>query len=92
MSICPKCHRPFNEGNSPNAEECNGTDDDDGLCEAYTKIHAAEQRVERARQAVIILRAAIEACRDERPSQKWQLDKLDAVLAETADAARAGRE
>ncbi len=37
---CPKCHRPFNEGNSPNAEECNGTDDDEGLCEAYAKVAA----------------------------------------------------
>jgi len=39
MSTCPKCHRPFNEGNSPNAQECNETDDDEGLCEAYAKVH-----------------------------------------------------
>ncbi len=38
-STCPKCRRPFNEGNSPNAEECNGPDDDEGLCEAYAKVY-----------------------------------------------------
>jgi hypothetical protein len=52
MSTCPKCHRPFNEGNSPNAEECNGTDDDDGLCEAYAKLYAVEQRAERLEEAL----------------------------------------
>ena len=40
MSDCPKCLRPFNDGNSPNAEECNETDDDDGICEAYAKVAA----------------------------------------------------
>lgn len=35
---CPKCLRPFNEGNSPNAEECNQEDDEEGLCAAYAKI------------------------------------------------------
>ncbi len=47
MNQCPKCLRPFNEGNSPNAEECNGTDDDEGLCEAYAKV--AELRAETER-------------------------------------------
>jgi hypothetical protein len=35
---CPKCKRPMNQGNSPNAEECNETDDDEGVCEAYARI------------------------------------------------------
>lgn len=39
MNNCPKCNRPFNEGNSPNSEECNGTDDEEGVCQAYAKIH-----------------------------------------------------
>lgn len=39
MPNCPKCHRPENEGNSPNRYECTETDDEDGLCEAYAEIH-----------------------------------------------------
>ena len=39
---CPKCHRPVNEGNSPNSAECHETDDDEGLCEAYAKLHALQ--------------------------------------------------
>lgn len=48
MNTCPKCQRPINEGNSPNAEECHETDDDDGVCEAYAKvaeIRAAAQSI-----------------------------------------------
>ena len=37
---CPKCHRPLNEGNSPNSDECTETDDDEGVCEAYAKLAA----------------------------------------------------
>ncbi len=39
MTTCPKCHRPVNEGNSPNAAECHGPDDDEGVCEAYALVH-----------------------------------------------------
>jgi len=42
VTHCPKCKRPRNEGNSPNAEECGETDDDEGVCEAYAKIAALE--------------------------------------------------
>lgn len=35
---CPKCHRPMNEGNSPNSSECTETDDEEGVCEAYAKL------------------------------------------------------
>jgi len=48
MSDCPKCKRPFSEGNSPNAYECNGTDDDEGLCEAYAKNAALRQDLDLA--------------------------------------------
>ncbi len=47
---CPKCQRPINEGNSPNAFECHQTDDDEGVCEAYAlvaKVRAAAQTVAR---------------------------------------------
>lgn len=36
---CPKCHRPMNMGNSPNKWECTETDDEDGVCEAYTEVY-----------------------------------------------------
>ena len=39
MPTCPKCHRPLNEGNSPNLEECHaGDDDEDRQCELSAKI------------------------------------------------------
>ena len=46
MNICPKCHRPFNEGNSPNSEECNGTDDEEGLCKAYAEVYKLRTELE----------------------------------------------
>lgn len=45
MSLCPKCHRPRNLGNSPNSEECGETDDDEGICEAYAKIFALRSTI-----------------------------------------------
>lgn len=33
MKYCELCHRPFNEGNSPNVEEC--TEYGDHACEAF---------------------------------------------------------
>lgn len=77
MSTCPRCHRPFNEGNSPNAEECNGTDDD-GLCEAYAKTHAAEQRAERAEAALVRIEAL---SRDNTQTRQTLRDALQAALA-----------
>ncbi len=39
MNTCPKCLRPFNEGNSPNLSECHaGDDDEDRQCELSAKI------------------------------------------------------
>lgn len=61
---CPKCLRPINEGNSPNAEECHETDDDEGVCEAYVKIAALTEERDRGRAGragqVTLLRAAWE--------------------------------
>lgn len=47
---CPKCHRPVNEGNSPNAAECHETDGDDGVCEAYAKVHELREALESAKE------------------------------------------
>lgn len=47
MTVCPKCKRQMNEGNSPNPGECNGRefDEDEWLCDAYAEI--AKLRTER---------------------------------------------
>ena len=46
MSNCPKCHRPINEGNSANRQECTETDDDEGLCEAYALVAAQQAYID----------------------------------------------
>lgn len=71
---CPKCLRPFNEGNSPNAEECNGTDDDEGLCEAYAKV--AEMRS----VAIDLYAMAINHCRQNGWSKHPTIDEAHALL------------
>lgn len=44
MNTCPKCHRPINEGNSPNLEECHAGDyDDDQQCELSSRIYQLRQ-------------------------------------------------
>ncbi len=44
MNICPKCLRPFNEGNSPNLSECHaGDDDEDRQCELSAKIRDLQE-------------------------------------------------
>lgn len=55
---CPKCHRPFNEGNSPNAAECNGTDDDEGVCEAYAKVATLRAALEVVRHVLVAQRVS----------------------------------
>lgn len=42
---CPNCHRPVNEGNSPNKHECHETNDDEGVCDAYALIHAQSEYI-----------------------------------------------
>lgn len=50
MTTCDNCHRPMNEGNSPNEYECHDREDDSPtLCEAYAKVH----RLKEALKAVI---------------------------------------
>lgn len=56
---CPKCHRPMNEGNSPNQYECTETDDDEGLCETYSIIFALTREY---REVLNALEDASEAC------------------------------
>jgi hypothetical protein len=59
----------MNYGNSPNSGECTETDDDDGLCEAYAKLHDVRKVAELNNAAmngtVKRLRLALgEACGD----------------------------
>ena len=75
---CPKCHRPFNLGNSPNSEECNETDDDEGLCEAYSKLAA----VTRERDSLI---ADLKLATDERDKALTSRDQAMAHQQRTMD-------
>lgn len=56
MSNCPKCHRPLNEGNSPNFEECHGGDlDDDGQCELSAIIYGLRADLETSKVEIVRL-------------------------------------
>lgn len=50
---CPKCHRPMNEGNSPNSAECHGPDDEEGLCESYSKIYELQMELNRIKDGIM---------------------------------------
>lgn len=51
FTYCPKCHRPMNEGNSPNDGECTETDDDEGLCRAFSVIYHLQGKLDGVRKA-----------------------------------------
>lgn len=79
MSTCPKCHRPTNEGNSPNAAECHETDDDEGVCEAYAKVAALREAL------TLLLVPYNDAKKDGLPSgvyvQRFRFENAEKALA-----------
>jgi len=92
MSDCPKCKRPFNDGNSPNAAECNGTDDDEGVCEAYSKIAQLEMEVralhrerdeyrESAREAIKSAQRMVNAAAEVNEDLERRHDALEGEIA-----------
>lgn len=53
MTTCPRCHRPLNEGNSPNLEECHaGDSDDDQQCELSAKIWRLKSHLNHAADTI----------------------------------------
>jgi len=78
MPNCPKCHRPVNEGNSPNGAECHETDGEDGVCEAYAKVHQLREALE------VLLVPYVEAKKSGLPSgvyvQRFRFENAEKVL------------
>lgn len=66
MSTCPRCHRPINEGNSPNVEECHAgdLDDEDRNCELSATIYALRCDLAAARGEIERLREALDLTTD----------------------------
>jgi hypothetical protein len=84
MSNCPKCLRPFNEGNSPNEYECNGTDDDEGVCEAYAKLAALKTRIAELELTEKFYKLAIK----ERDYERVRVDRVEKERDEAIAALR----